>query len=114
MGLINDFTEWVVAQMDDYNYIGIGDNNDSESASDEGLLGDNTHYEKADDGYPEIDGNSITNKITVDADDAQFDWEEFVICDGEPGNVANRVVIPVGTKGEIEWEFELTLTIEVA
>jgi len=113
MGLINDFAEWVVAQMSGYNYIGVGDSNTAESTSDTGLLGVNTHYEQAEVGYPNIVGNQITNKIIVAPLDAQFAWNEFVICDGTPGNVANRVVIPVGTKGNVEWEFELTLTITV-
>jgi hypothetical protein len=114
MALINDFTEWVVAQMSGYNYIGVGDSNTAESPSQTGLLGSNTHYEQAESGYPSISGNQITNKIIVASSEAQFPWQEFVICDGTPGNVANRVVIPVGTKGNVEWEFDLTLTITVA
>jgi hypothetical protein len=114
MGLINDFAEWVVAQMSGYNYIGVGDDNTAEDPSQTGLLGSNTHYEQVESGYPSISGNQITNKIIVAPADAQFAWQEFVICDGTPGNVANRVVIPVGTKGNVEWEFDLTLTITVA
>ena len=111
MGLINDFADWTVAQMAGHTYIGVGDSNTAESFSDTGLLGANTHYEPVDSGYPSISGNTITNKITVAPLDAQFSWQEFVICTGTPGDVANRVVIPVGTKGNVEWEFELTLTI---
>ena len=113
MGLINDFAEWTIAQMNDYNYIGIGDDNTAEDPTETGLLSANTHYEPVESGYPSISGNQITNKIIVDPADAQFAWQEFVICTGTPGDVANRVVIPVGTKGNVEWEFDLTLTLTV-
>lgn len=113
MGLINDFAKWTISQMSGYNHLGIGDSNTAENPSQSGLLGTNTYYKQAESGYPQLSGNQIITKVIVPPADAQFPWQEFVICTGSPGDVANRAVIPVGTKGNVEWEFELTLTILV-
>lgn len=114
MGLINNFMDWVANQMTGYDYVGIGDDNTVYSNTDTGLIGTTTHYEQADTGYPDIVDNVFTTRITVAPADAQFYWNEVVVCTGTPGDVANRLVIPFGEKGNVEWELELELTLVVA
>lgn len=116
MGLLDDFMTQVTSFMENqpYDYIGIGDDNTSYDSTQTGLLGANTHYEQMESGYPTVSSNSITGLIKVAPADAQFYWNEIVICTGTPGDVANRVVIPFGEKGNTEWELEITLTLVVA
>jgi len=114
MGLLNTYRDWIVSQMSGFDYVGLGDGTTAEDQTQTGLQGSNTHYEQADSGYPSISGNTLTTRITVASADAQFAWEEVVICDGTPGQVANRDVIPFGTKGNVEWELELEFTLELA
>lgn len=114
MGLLNDFADWVVGQMSSFDYVGIGDSSTAYSSSQSGLQGSNTHYEPAESGYPDLTGNTLTTKIIVASGDAQFSWQEVVICTGTPGDVANRLVHDFGTKGATEWELTLELTINIA
>jgi hypothetical protein len=88
MGLLNDYATWCVSQMTGFDYVGIGNSDTAYAKTQSGLQGGTTHYEQAESGYPSITDNTLTTKIVVAAADAQFAWEEVIICDGSPGNVA--------------------------
>lgn len=81
-------------------YIGLGDSDDPPDKSQTGLLGANIFYKKVSEGYPKIDGDTMTFCAWLDYGEANFYWREWTIANGG-GNQAvnlNRAVEDLGEK----------------
>jgi len=94
-------------------YIGIGDSTDAAAATQTGLqAATNKYWQVMDASYP-VYGSSqqIVFKVTVEAGDASFAWNEFVVGNtiDDSGIVLLRKVEAKGTKGALE-EWSLTVT----
>lgn len=101
-------------------YLGVGDDNTAESASQTGLnpsggSGLNMLYKPMDSGYPTYGTNQkATWRATFQGNEANFHWYEFTVANGS-GNAAknlNRKVSDQGTKtaGQV-WELTLEITL---
>lgn len=83
-------------------YIGVGDSNTAEDASQTGLQGINKTYRPMDAGYPEVDGQTIIFQATFGENDANYDWYEFTIINGSDDTAVNlnRKVQDSGRKAQ--------------
>lgn len=104
-------------------YIGVGTGTTAADATQTALVSTNpnTAYEAMDATYPvHTDGTSSTNasityKSTFESADAQFEWNEWGIFNGNTEGVSrmlNRKRITYGTKGAEDWSLTITLTIQ--
>lgn len=113
MGLLNVWIEWILDNMDSFDEVLIGDGTDEYDEDQTGLQGSESYSITMEDGYPELEGRTLSGLIIVPASDAQFDWEEIIIRDPDADVAFIREVIPFGTKGDVEWELEFDATVEV-
>lgn len=81
--------------------IGVGNSSTTADASQTDLLGTSKTYKGMDAGYP-TSGTSqkFVCRSTFGADDANHDWQEFVIKNNASGKVLNRLVSNQGTKAQ--------------
>ena len=97
-------------------YLGVGDSSAAESASQTGLQATtNKLYKAVDGGYPTYGTNQkITFRATFSGSEANFDWNEFTVANGNSDSAVNlnRKVSSQGTKisGQI-WELTLEITL---
>jgi len=95
-------------------YLGVGDGTTAVDPSQTGLQGSNKFYKAVDAGYPSYGTDQkATWKATFGSAEANFDWREFTVANGngDAYKNLNRKTSNQGTKvaGQI-WE----LTLEIA
>jgi len=95
-------------------YIGVGDSSTAESASQTGLQAvTNKLYKAVESGYPAISSQTVTWRAIFGSAEANFDWNEFTVCNGssDSGDNLNRKVSDQGTKASGQtWTFDLSIT----
>lgn len=94
-------------------YIGVGDSNTAEAASQTGLLGTNKVYLGMEAGYPSLAGQTTTWQAVADGATANFDWNEFTVANGnsDAADNLNRKVSAQGTKTSGQtWTVDLEIT----
>ena len=97
-------------------YLGVGDSNTAEAATQTGLQAvTNKKYKAMTVGYPTYGtSQKATWKATFGSTDANFDWEEFTVANGgsDASKNLNRKVSDQGTKvvGQT-WELTLEITL---
>lgn len=97
-------------------YLGVGDSNAAENASQTGLqAATNKLYKAMDATYPTYGSNQkATWKATFGSDDANFAWNEFTVSNSnsDTGKNLNRKVSAQGTKQSGQtWELSLQITL---
>jgi hypothetical protein len=96
-------------------YLGVGDSTDTAVASQTGLQAStNKTYKAMDATYPQISGQTITWRSTFTTSDANFDWREVTVANGNSDSAdnLNRKVSTIGTKtSAMEWTLELRITL---
>lgn len=95
-------------------YLGVGDSNTAEAASQTGLLGASVAYKGMDPGYPQRSGRSATWRATFGTSEANFAWNEWTVANGSSNAATNlnRKVAALGTKTSAEvWEMTVTVTV---
>jgi len=96
-------------------YLGVGDSNAAEDASQTGLQGTNKLYKGMESGYPTYGSNQkATWKASFGSDEANFDWNEFTVANGSSDSAKNlnRKVSAQGTKTSGQtWELTLEITL---
>ena len=93
--------------------LGIGDGTTAAAATQTDLVGANKYYATVVENYPQVGANQkVVVRAAVGADDANFDWREFVIKNNSSGICLNRLVSNQGTKayGQI-WTVTLEITL---
>jgi len=95
-------------------YLGVGDSNTTENATQTDLLGTNKTYKGMVSGYPTYGTNQkATWKAQFTENEANYAWQEFVLRNGaSSGTCLNRKVYDQGTKtsGQI-WELTLEISL---
>jgi hypothetical protein len=97
-------------------YLGVGDSDDAEAASQTGLqAATNKAYVGMDGGYPTYGTDQkATWRATFGSAVANFDWNEFTVANGDSDAAVNlnRKVSDQGTKvaGQV-WELTLEITL---
>jgi hypothetical protein len=97
-------------------YLGVGDDTTSESASQTGLQAStNKLYKAMDSGFPTSGTSQLaTWRSTFGASDANFNWNEFTVANGNSDASVNlnRKVSNQGTKvsGQ-QWQLSLQITL---
>jgi hypothetical protein len=97
-------------------YLGVGDDTTSESASQTGLIAaTNKLYKAMDSGYPTSGTSQLaTWRSTFGASDANFNWNEFTVANGNSNTAKNlnRKVSNQGTKVvSQQWQLSLAITL---
>lgn len=95
-------------------YIGVGDSTTEAAATQTGLQGSNKTFKGMDEGYPQVSGTSAVFKATFEAAEANHNWKEFSILNGNSDTAKNlnRKVTDLGTKtAGATWELTATVTI---
>ena len=95
--------------------IGVGNGAASFSAGQTDLVGTSTLRRPMDDGYPTIDGPTVTFKSTFAPSEANFAWNEWGIFNAANGGVMlNRAVESNGTKQPNQtWVLEVAVTFAI-
>ena len=89
----------------------VGNGTTTPSASQTGLTGSQTFCQSQDPGYPIVNQNQVTFEATYNPNDANFDWEEWGVSNGQV--FLNRAQVSLGTKSSPQtWIFQVTLTIQ--
>ena len=95
-------------------YLGVGDDNTAESAAQTGLVAaTNKLYKAMEASYPQISGQGATWRSVFGSSDANFDWNEFTVANGnsDAADNLNRKVSAQGTKASGQtWTLDLTIT----
>lgn len=96
-------------------YIGVGDSETAEVATQTGLQATtNKFYKPMDATYPIISGQTVTFRATLGANEGNYNWREFTVANGNSDTAKNlnRKVSNQGTKvaGQI-WEITLAITL---
>lgn len=95
-------------------YLGVGDSNTAASASQTALqAASNKAYKAMESGYPSASGQTLTWRSVFGSSDANFDWNEFTVANGNSDSAVNlnRKVSAQGTKasGQV-WTLDLAIT----
>lgn len=95
-------------------YIGVGDSNTAEGATQTGLqAATNKLYKGMESGYPQISGQVTTWRAVFAAGDGNFAWNEFSVANGNSDTAKNlnRKVSAQGTKtsGQV-WTVDVQIT----
>lgn len=94
-------------------YLGVGDSNVAEVATQTALQASTNKLFKAMDAtYPQVSGQTITWQATFNASDANWAWNEFGVANTSAGTVLlNRKVSAQSTKvsGQV-WVLQLSIT----
>lgn len=95
-------------------YLGVGDSTTAESAAQTGLQAPtNKAYKAMESGYPSRSGQTVTWRSVFGSSDANFDWEEFTVANGNSDSAVNlnRKVSSQGTKASGQtWTLDLAIT----
>ena len=95
-------------------YLGVGDSNAAESASQTGLqAATNKLYKAMETGYPQRSGQTVTFRAVFTDGEANWAWEEFSVSNssgGDTGDNLNRKVSSEGTKVSGTWTLDLEIT----
>jgi len=94
-------------------YLGVGDSNASENASQTGLQGTNKTYKAMDATYPQRTNQTCEWRSTFGSGDANYSWQEFTVCNSnsDAGKNLNRKIADKGTKASGEtWTLSLQIT----
>jgi hypothetical protein len=94
-------------------YLGVGDSNAAESATQTGLQGTNKTYKAMDTGYPQRSNQTAEWRATFGSADANHSWQEFTVSNSnsDTGKNLNRKVADKGTKASGEtWTLSLKIT----
>lgn len=96
-------------------YIGVGDSNTAEAASQTGLQAStNKLYKAVEEGYPSRSNQTVTWRAIFGSGDANFNWREFTVANGNSDSAVNlnRKVSDQGTKASGQtWTFDLSITL---
>lgn len=97
-------------------YLGVGDDTTSENATQTGLIAStNKLYKAMDSGYPTSGTSQLaTWRSTFGASDANFNWNEFTVANGnsDAAKNLNRKVSNQGTKViSQQWQLSLQITL---
>lgn len=97
-------------------YIGVGDSTTAEDAAQTGLQAStNKLYKGMNSGYPTYGTDQkATWKATFGSSEANFDWNEFTVANGNSDSAVNlnRKVSAQGTKTSGQtWEISLSITL---
>lgn len=96
-------------------YIGVGDSDTAESASQTGLQASTNKLWKAmDTSYPSVASQTITYQATFGSSDANYAWKEFTIVNAssDTGTNLNRKVSDQGTKTAGQtWVIQIAITM---
>jgi len=63
-------------------HVAVGDSNEPENPEHISLLGLKRHYQRVDYGYPMILGKEIVFRGTIGPNDANFEWNEWGVANG--------------------------------
>lgn len=94
--------------------IGVGSDTTPENPNQTGLLASsNKFYKTVESGYPQVSGRTMVFKATYDTNEANFDWNEFSIVngDGVGGIALNRKVQNLGKKVSGIWSIQITISV---
>jgi len=94
--------------------IGVGDSTTAADATQTDLqAATNKTYKAMDATYPQVSNQTVTFRATFGADDANYDWQEFVVDNGAvAGKTLNRKVESHGTKASGDtWVIEVSIII---
>ncbi len=94
--------------------IGVGDGDEPESPTHEGLTGTNKTYKRVDSGYPKVIDTQVTFRATFWPNEAVHAWREWSVANGCNDDAVNmnRKVADLGIKSrEATWVLEVTLEI---
>lgn len=95
-------------------YLGVGDSNTAESASQTGLQAPtNKLYVQCESGYPTYSAQVSTWRAIFGSAQANFAWNEFTVCNGnsDSGDNLNRKVSAQGTKTSGQtWTLDIEIT----
>jgi hypothetical protein len=96
-------------------YIGVGDSTTAAAATQTGLQATtNKLYKRMDDTFPSITGQTVTFRATFGALEANFNWREFTVANGNSDSAKNlnRAVENHGTKAQPDtWIVQCSITI---
>ena len=96
-------------------YIGVGDSNAAESATQTGLQGTNKAYKGMDSGYPTYgSAQKATWQATFGSNEANFTWNEITVANGNSDSAMNlnRKVRSMGTKASgTTWVVQVSITL---
>ena len=94
-------------------YLGVGDSSASAVATQTGLqAATNKFYSAMEATYPQISAQSITWRAVFGNSEANFQWNEFTVANGnsDAADNLNRKVQDLGTKTVGTWTLDLTIT----
>ena len=95
-------------------YIGVGDSSTAADAAQTGLQATtNKLYKAMEAGYPQISGQTITWRAVFTGTEANFDWNEFTVANGNSDTATNlnRRVSAQGTKASGQtWTVDVQIT----
>lgn len=93
--------------------IGVGNGTTAAAATQTDLVGASKAYKGMDASYPQVSNQSVIFRATFGPTDANFDWREMVVDNGETaGMTLNRKVENHGTKASTDtWVVTLTVTL---
>jgi hypothetical protein len=96
-------------------YLGVGDSNTAESASQTGLQGTNKTYKAMDGGYPTYGtSQKATWRASYGSAEGNHAWNEFTVANGnsDAADNLNRKVSAQGTKTAGQtWQLTLEITL---
>lgn len=95
-------------------YIGVGDSNTAESASQTGLqAATNKLWKGMETSYPTNASQKVTFRAVFGSSEANYDWNEFTVTNGsdDTGDNLNRKVSAQGTKASGQtWTVDVEIT----
>jgi hypothetical protein len=92
--------------------IGVGDSDTAASPSQTDLQAEsNKAYKGMDSGYPTSTSQKATYRASFGADDANFDWNEWVVKQSTSEVCLNRKVDSLGTKTGGTWTLQVDITL---
>jgi hypothetical protein len=95
-------------------YLGVGDDNTAENATQTGLLAaTNKLYKAMEATYPQISAQTTTWRSVFGSSDANWAWNEFTVANGnsDAADNLNRKVSAQGTKAAGQtWTLDLQIT----
>ena len=95
-------------------YLGVGDSNTAEAASQTGLqAASNKTYKAMEASYPSTASQTTTWRAVFGSTDANYAWEEFTLVNAstDTGDNLNRKVSSQGTKASGQtWTLDLAIT----
>lgn len=95
-------------------YLGVGDSTTAAAAAQTGLQAStNKLYKAMESGYPTIAAQTTTWRAVFGSSEANFDWEEFTVANGnsDAADNLNRLVSDQGTKASGQtWTLDLAIT----